>query len=1164
MKKLLLLTGILLASYSQAQDADFLMYCNQAYTVYPDVPRGVLEAVSFTQTRMHYLSGNEAESCSGIPKSVGYLGMVGKGKGYFRENLKLVSALSGYSIQQMKSNPQTELLAYAKVVQGYLHELQGMALPDQLNEVFSRLSYLPLSGKVNAYARDAERYELFRFLNNNTNAQTFNFPVYQFDLAAIFGAENLAVLSAPKVLFTEQGIRTVNGAVYESLHTPVIQKSNEYGPAVWNPAPSCNFSSRNGTAISAITIHTIQGTYAGAISWAQNCSSSVSYHYVVRSSDGQITQMVLEANKAWHVGSENPYTIGYEHEGYVSQTGWYTTAMYNASASLTRDICNSGYGINPLRTFFGAATSGLNTLGSCTKIKGHQHYPNQTHTDPGIYWDWELYYRLVNNNPSQTALTSNTGTFYDTGGSGGNYQNDERYLTLIQPAGAGSVTLNFTSFNVEANWDYLYIYDGANLSAPLIGVYTGTNSPGTVTSTGGALLLEFRSDCATVSSGWVANWTSAAGNSVNPDVTPPATTITTPNNWITQNFTTLFTDTDNSGGSGLEKAFYQVIDYDGTEWRGNAQRGFFSDNFDLAAIHPDWTAVQGTWSLSGGNLVQDDETNANTNLYAFLDHSLSNRYLYHWAGAISGTGTNRRAGLHYFCDDPALANRGNSYFVYFRLDNAKVQLYKVTNDVFSLVDEVDYTFTAGQWYDFKVAYDRITGKHQVYIDNVLVQTWTDTAPLSSGNYFSLRSGNCSYKVNNMKVFRSRYPAVNVTVGINGDIRYQSPDPSTHSGRIKSLVQDSAGNLSAIAFQDVFVDWTAPNAIVAVNDGSGTDIATTTSMSTLEANWTPSADTNSDIARYWYAIGTSPGMNDVRDWTDNFWNTGVSANGLSLSIGTTYYVSVRSENGAGLYSGITSSDGQTVVVPTNPPVADFLVQNTFVCVTDSVMMNNTSADATSYAWTATGALNPSSNLVNPFFRFPATGSYSVQLIAYGPNTSDTSTQVIYVQVSQLNSSGFQMNADTLYLPNATLTCTNNAQNANGYAWNFGDGSESQDMNPWHLYTNPGVYEVRLIAVNDACPQDTSMQQLVVLNTLGLGNEDKQDVLIYPNPALDVVTILLPEQAQFLEVRDLAGKVIYEIKTNDPVVYLDLHHWAAGVYLVRVDSGSRWYESRLMKR
>src|SRR5262249_31697286 len=148
-------------------------------------------------------------------------------------------------------------------------------------------------------------------------------------------------------------------------------------------------------------------------------------HYVVRSSDGQITQMVLEANKAWHVGSENAYTVGIEHEGYQAQNGWYTNAMYTASAALVRDICTDN-GIDPLRTgywpWLGNTYYNQSSIpGACTKVKGHQHYPNQTHNDPGPNWDWNYFYKLVNSPaPAATVYTTASGNFYDSGGSAAN------------------------------------------------------------------------------------------------------------------------------------------------------------------------------------------------------------------------------------------------------------------------------------------------------------------------------------------------------------------------------------------------------------------------------------------------------------------------------------------------------------------------------------------------------------------------------------------------------------------------------------------------------------------------------------------------------------------------------------------------------------------------
>lgn len=887
---------------------------NKAYQLHPEIPKGILEAVSFCNTHFNHIqhASAQSESCIGIPSTYGVMGLTLDGQNYFANNLITVSTLSGVTVNEIITNPEKNILAYADayVAVKNLLTITGNDIESQL-PILVYLSELPQKTIGQNFASQTQLYGYLQFLTTVDYQQQYGFPHYTINFKKIFGEENYAILSSSEVTVTDESVYNKSGQQFQNKSV----LSTEYGPAIWNPT-TCNYSSRNGTAISAITIHTVQGTYSGCISWFKNCSASASTHYVLRSSDGQVTQMVVEADKAWHVGSENPYTIGYEHEGYVNDASWYTNAMYVSSANLSRDITQSGYGINPLRTYFGPGCSGSTTqcgIGACTKIKGHQMYPNQTHTDPGPNWNWAYYYLLINNNPTITTVTTATGTSTDNGGSAANYTDDQRILTLIQPTGATSVTLNFTSFNLELNWDYLLIYDGTTTAAPLLGKYTGTTNPGTITSSGGSLLIEFRSDCATTAPGWVANWTSNIVIPTSPDNVAPTTTVSTPNTWETATFTAAFTDADNAGGSGLEKSYYQVIDYNGTEWRANANNGFFADNFD-ATIHPDWTSANGNWSINTGALYQSNEDSTNTNIYASLNQTLSNRYLYNFYGKIDGAGTNKRAGFHFFCDNASQSNRGNSYFVWFRVDNAKLQIYKVVNDVFgSPVVDTAFTTLAGQWYDYKVIYDRITGKISIYRDNSFVTSWKDPSPYATGNAISFRSGNANFAINELKVYRSRTASASISVGAaaTNDIRYQNPNPTTSSAKIKSICVDSARNLSAIFYKDLNIDWTVPSTVDTINDGTGADITFTNSATDLSANWSNASDINSAIDRYWYAIGTTPGATNIKTWTDNWFNRNATATGLSLVNGQIYYFSVKSEDGAGLLSTVFSSNGQTV-------------------------------------------------------------------------------------------------------------------------------------------------------------------------------------------------------------------------------------------------------------
>ena len=891
---------------------------NKAYKSHPEIPLGVLEAVAFSNTHFTHIehASLQSESCTGLPNVYGVMGLTLDGQNYFANNLVYISKLSGYTINEIINDPEKNILAYADAFIAVKKSLniKSSNIQDQI-PILINLSELPHQTDGQVYALNQQIYAYFNFLNSLTYQQQYNFPNYEIDFIKIFGANNYEILSSPSVRVTDKKVYSKSGLQFQSKS----MQTSDYGPAIWNAAASCNYSSRGGTAISAVTIHTVQGSYAGCISWFQNCSASVSAHYVVRSSDGQVTQMVLEASKGWHVGNENPYTIGIEHEGYINQSSWYTNAMYTKSSDLVRDICNSGYGINPKRTYYGPGCSGGASscgIGDCTKIKGHQMFTGQSHTDPGPNWNWAKYYLLINNNPIITSVTGVTGSTYDSGGSGGSYADDERSLKLIQPAGATSIILNFTSFNTELGWDYLLIYDGPTTSSPLIGDFSGTTSPGTIVSTGGSLLLEFRSDCNITAAGWAANWTSNALPAPNMDSIPPTTAVTNTNTWETNNFTANFTDTDETGGSGLEKSYYQVIDYDGAEWRANSNNGFFKDNFDNA-IHPEWTNANGTWAINGAALSQSNQDSSNTNIYASLNQSLSNRYLYNFYGKISGIGTNKRAGFHFFCDNASQSNRGNSYFVWFRVDDSELQIFKVVNNAFSSsVLNIPFTTIAGQWYDYKIIYDRITGKISIYRDNKFITSWTDSSPLASGNAISFRSGNSNFEINDLNVYRSRAAAsaaISVGSANTNDIRYQNPNPTTFSGKIKSICADSAGNLSSVFYQNINVDWTPPSGGNSINDGTGADINTTSSLTTLSANWTASSDNNSAISRYWYAIGTSPGSSDILNFTDNWFNLTATDTNLSSVVGQNYYYSVKAENGAGLLSPIFSSNGQMVEI-----------------------------------------------------------------------------------------------------------------------------------------------------------------------------------------------------------------------------------------------------------
>ncbi len=884
MRLLLLFPLLVLAHFTSAQNPFDLAYAN-----HPTLPDGLLEAVAWTNTRMVHLE-QQQEGCSGYPQAYGIMGLHDDGKGYFNENGAVIAIISGISISTQKTSAVNQVEAYARSLESLLN---GATDAISIRNVLHQLSEIPDTGMVNLLARDMQAYEVLKFMSRPEKALEFGFTAHHFNLSNVFGSDNFAILSGKKIHVSETGITDDLGHAF----TINANASLQYTPAIWNPAANCNYSSRSGTAVSAITIHTIQGTYAGAISWAQNCNSSVSYHYVVRSSDGQITQMVLEEDKAWHVGSENPYTIGYEHEGYVNDPSWYTDAMYEASADLSRDIINSGYGIPSVRTYYGASSSSTNVIGACTRIKGHQHYPNQTHTDPGINWNWEKYYRLINNNPSITTITAASGTHTDSGGATGNYTDDERILWLIQPANVTSITLDFTSFNLEINYDYLFIYDGDSIGAPLIGQYTGTASPGIVTSSGGSLLLEFRSDCGTTTSGWIANYTS-----VPTDVFPPNTTIVTNSIWHNDDFNVSFIDTD--AETSIHDRFYLVSEKSlgAIAPKSNGNYGFVNESFEDNANY--WQSVTGTFALQNGVYTFNDTTQQNSNCYYNVSQSNIGTYLFEWEQKITSNASNQRAGMHFFCDDPTQTNRGNSYFVYLRTNDDLVQIYSVSNNVFTLEESTPLALDPNINYQCRVIYNPNTGKIRVFVDGTFVSEWTDATPLQTGSAISMRTGGCIAEFDNVRVYHSRGTSVTILAGLGEEMSIES-ESAVPTGMVYSVVTDSLDNWSTVSEEVYLLDFSNPEIIV-LNDGTGADIDTF-ELATIEANWT-AQDIHSGIQEYEVAIGTLPNLDNVAPWTSNGLQESFSYVLSAPVSNQLYYISLRVTNQAGL-EAIFLSDGQ---------------------------------------------------------------------------------------------------------------------------------------------------------------------------------------------------------------------------------------------------------------
>ncbi len=406
------------------QRALYRRYFQQAYRRYPSIPAGTLEAMAYVQSRWSNLQPAATQDAEHLrmPPSWGVMGLYAGGG--FANQVEEGARLLGVSAEAVRTQPASNILAAAALLDAQIRQ----DIPSAASTAPSAEAIRPAlmryagfapaatsaalkAGGIEDYARTSFAYDVLLAQDRGVNDRGIVVPERAIAWEDAFDAPRLVLLRAPMVRLdvardrveTEafridplsETLQTRAGTQVSPLLDATIQ-STDYGPAIWSAASASNYSASRSAAISAVTVHTTQGSYAGTISWFKNASAQVSAHYVIRSSDGQVTQMVRDAHTAWHVGSQNSYTLGIEHEGFVDNSAWYTNAMYEASAALVRNFCAKYSAISCTSAYSGAASSGINVLPTSVKIKGHQHYSGQTHTDPGINWNWSKYYALIN------------------------------------------------------------------------------------------------------------------------------------------------------------------------------------------------------------------------------------------------------------------------------------------------------------------------------------------------------------------------------------------------------------------------------------------------------------------------------------------------------------------------------------------------------------------------------------------------------------------------------------------------------------------------------------------------------------------------------------------------------------------------------------------------
>lgn len=406
-----------------------------------DVPVELLIAIGYGETRL-----DDHGMLPSVDNGYGMMHLVSNPE---RQTLERAAELTKLPPGQLKKDTVANIMGGAALLADLARSTNGGALPGTLDGWFEAVALY--SGMADRAQQVSYANQVYAFLAQGIDAQ-------------VRGEEVRVEPQAVNPQTSDSGISI---------------QSTDYAPAIWTPASSSNYTAANRESdynIQYVVIHVTQGSYSGSISWFQNPSAQVSAHYVVRSSDGQITQTVREKDIAWHAGNwtYNTQSIGIEHEGYVSTCTWFTDAMYRASAGIVKSVA-AKYNIPKDRSH----------------IIGHNEVPGATHTDPGSCWNWTYYMSLINDSPTWSTIVDNStaGRFRASGNwaistySSQRYGADYAYATPEAVSDAAYYKVNIPSTRNYEIYMWYPANSGYNASTPVVIWKSNSTDSGRVSQT---------------------------------------------------------------------------------------------------------------------------------------------------------------------------------------------------------------------------------------------------------------------------------------------------------------------------------------------------------------------------------------------------------------------------------------------------------------------------------------------------------------------------------------------------------------------------------------------------------------------------------------------------------------------------------------------------------
>jgi|AntAceMinimDraft_17_1070374.scaffolds.fasta_scaffold02278_2 hypothetical protein len=158
------------------------------------------------------------------------------------------------------------------------------------------------------------------------------------------------------------------------------------------------------------------------------------------------------------------------------------------------------------------------------------------------------------------------------------------------------------------------------------------------------------------------------------------------------------------------------------------------------------------------------------------------------------------------------------------------------------------------------------------------------------------------------------------------------------------------------------------------------------------------------------------------------------------------------------------------------------------------------------------------------------------------------------------------ANFSYITNdLTASYTNTSTNSNLNYWDFGDGDNSTEINPEHIYNDYSTYNVQLIAESEYGCKDTINQNVNIIPTTIDDMQQYDAINVYPNPNEGLINIefgTIYNEKINIEISNVNGQLLLKKQFNITDYYknnnsdfigikqIDLSGYDKGVYFIKI--------------